>query len=165
MIGALPLLPALAAGLYACRTWREDQDLAPARQFLRGYRLNALDSLKVGTRRCCVLALADLQPRLLRPRWGRASATIAFLVVGAAAILMLVRALSIVSRFTFRLRDVHRLAAFTLLTKPLSTLALLSLGVLTLGGALLDRRVPAAGHRVAAGVRAVGLGAARGRDA
>lgn len=136
VVAALPLLPALSAGLYACRAWREEQELVPARHFLRGYRLNALESLAVGVPPLLVLALATFN--LGRPAAGGFGVgTIAFLVVGAAAMLMLVRALSIVSRFTFRLRDVHRLAAFTLLTKPLPTLALLSLGVLTLGGALL----------------------------
>ena len=54
-------------------------------------------------------------------------------MVGAAALLVLLRALAIVSRFSFRVRDVLRLSVFTLLVRPLSTLALLSLGVLTLG--------------------------------
>lgn len=135
VLAALPLLPALSAALYACRSWREDrqeQELIPARQFLRGYRLSVRESLAVGTPVLLVLALAVFN----LGRSGSAGlgvGTIAFLVVGAAALLVLVRALSIVSRFTFRLRDVYRLTAFTLLTKPLSTLALLSLGVLTLG--------------------------------
>ncbi|MGO1284323.1 MAG: DUF624 domain-containing protein [Brachybacterium sp.] len=132
VIGALPLLPALAAGLYACRTWREDQDLAPARQFLRGYRLNALDSLKVGTPVLLVLALLAFN-LTYSDAVGTSLLNVVFLVVGAAALLVLVRVLSIVSTFSFRTRDVFRLAAFTLLVKPLSTLALLSLGVLTLG--------------------------------
>src|SRR5699024_7181272 len=47
--------------------------------------------------------------------------------------LLLVRVLSIVSTFSFRSIDIFRLAAFTLLMRPLATLALLSLGVLALG--------------------------------
>lgn len=132
VIAALPLLPALSAGLYACRSWREDRDLSPARQFLRGYRLNALDSLRVGTPVLLVVALAAFNlTRSSSPGLGVGET--AFLVVGAAALLVLLRALAIVSRFSFRVRDVLRLSVFTLLVRPLSTLALLSLGVLTLG--------------------------------
>lgn len=132
VVAALPLLPALAAGLYACRSWREDRELIPVRQFLRGYRLNALDSLTVGAPVLLVAALAAFNlTRSSSP--GLGAGEIAFLVVGTAALLVLLRALSIVSRFSFRVRDALRLTAFTLLVRPLSTLALLSLGVLTLG--------------------------------
>jgi len=132
VIAALPLLPALSAGLYACRSWREHRDLIPARQFLRGYRVNALDSLRVGTPVMLLVALAAFNlTRSSSP--GLGVGEIAFLVVGTAALLVLLRALAIVSRFSFRARDVLRLSVFTLLVRPLSTLALLSLGVLTLG--------------------------------
>src|SRR5699024_7305247 len=57
VLGALPLLPALAAGLYACRAWREDRELIPARHFLKGCRLNTVDSLAVGAPALLVLAL------------------------------------------------------------------------------------------------------------
>jgi len=136
VLAALPLLPALCAGLYACRSWREEKELVPARHVLRGYRLSVRESLSVGAPALLVLALAVFN--LGRSGSGGLGAgTIAFLVVGALALLVLIRALSIVSRFTFRVRDVYRLTAFTLLTKPLSTLALVSLGVLTLGIILL----------------------------
>lgn len=132
VIAALPLLPAITAALYACRAWRDDQELIPARQFLRGYRLNALDSLRVGTPPLLVLSLAAFNLTYADAA-GTSFLNVVFLVLGAAALLMLARALSIVSRFSFRTRDVFRLTAFTLLVKPLSTLALVSLGVLTLG--------------------------------
>lgn len=132
VLAALPLLPALAAALYACRSWREEKELLPARQLLRGWRLGALDGLTVGALPLLVLALAAFN--LTRAGTsGIGVLDIVFLVVGAAALLVLVRALSIVSRFSFRVRDVYRLTAFTLLVRPLSTLALLSLGVLCLG--------------------------------
>lgn len=136
VIAALPLLPAIAAALYASRAWREDHELLPARQFLRGYRLNALDSLRVGAPVLLVLGLAALNLTYAEAT-GTSLLNIVFLVVGAAALLLLARALAIVSRFSFRTRDVFRLSAFTLLVKPLSTLALVSLGVLTLGIMLL----------------------------
>src|SRR5699024_6327981 len=130
MLAALPMLPAVAAGLYACRAWREDQELTPARHFLRGYRLNALDSLKVGAP--LLLVLGVLGVNLTQGGSAGAGALGAvFLVLGAVALLLLVRVLSIASTFSFRSIDIFRLAAFTLLMRPLATLALLSLGVLT----------------------------------
>lgn len=136
VLGAFPLLPALAAGLYACRAWREERELTPARHVFKGYRLNAVDSLKVGMPVLLVLALLAFN---LTSTGGAANRllTIVLLVASAAALLVLARVLSIVSAFSFRVRDVYRLAAFTLLVRPLSTLALLSLGVLVLGIVLL----------------------------
>lgn len=130
---ALPLLPAIAAGLYACRAWRDERELEPARQFLRGYRLNALDSLRAGAPVLLVLGLVAVNLAHARSTGGGGLLTAVLLVLGALALLVLVRALSIVSRFRFRTRDVLRLTAFTLLSTPRSTLALVSLGVLTLG--------------------------------
>lgn len=134
VLAALPLLPALAAGLYACRTWRVEKELSPVRQFLRGYRLNAVDSLAVGAPLLAVLGLIAFNLTYTTAlASGTGALRIALLALGALGLLVLVRALSIVSQFSFRVRDVYRLSAFTLLVKPLSTLALLSLGVLSLG--------------------------------
>lgn len=132
VIAALPLLPAISAALYACRARHEDHELIPARQFLRGYRLNALDSLKVGAPLLLVLAVLAFN-LAYGESVGTSGLTIVFLVLGAVALLVLARALSIVSTFSFRTIDVFRLTAFTLLVRPLSTLALVSLGVLILG--------------------------------
>lgn len=136
VLAALPLLPAIAAALHACGAWREERDLEPLRQFLRGYRLTLRDSLLVGAPALLVLALLALGLSQRAPA-GVDVLTILHLVLGSMALLVLVRSLSIASRFTFRTRDVLRLAAFTLLARPLTTLSLISLGILTLGIALL----------------------------
>ena len=122
----------LSAALYAWRRRSEDPDLVPASRFLRGYRLNLLDSLKVGVPAVLVLGILSANVTF-GAQLGTASFNAAFLVLGALVLLVLVRALTIVSNFSFRFVDVLRLSVFTLLTKPLSTLALVSLGELTLG--------------------------------
>lgn len=131
-IASLPLLPAISAALYAWRARSMDQELIPARRYLRGYRVNLLDSLKAGTPVVLVLGLL-----LFNIANGEAAGTrflnVVFFALGVVALLLLTRILSIVSVFAFRTIDVFRLAAFTLLTRPLATLALLSLAVLTLG--------------------------------
>lgn len=132
VVATLPVVPAVSAALYAWRRRSEDPDLVPASRFLRGYRLNLLDSLKVGVPAVLVLGILSANVTF-GAQLGTASFNAAFLVLGALVLVVLVRALTIVSNFSFRLVDVLRLSVFTLLTKPLSTLALLSLGVLTLG--------------------------------
>lgn len=131
-IAALPLLPAISAALYTWRVRSTDDELVPARHFLHGYRVNLRDSLMAGVPALLVLGLL-----LFNIAHGGAAGTRAlnavFLVLAVLVLLVLTRALSIVSAFSFRTIDVFRLTAFTLLTKPLSTLALISLGVLTLG--------------------------------
>ncbi|GAA1485978.1 DUF624 domain-containing protein [Brachybacterium fresconis] len=131
-IAALPLLPAISAALYTWRVRSTDDELVPARRFLHGYRVNLRDSLMAGVPALLVLGLL-----LFNIAHGGAAGTRAlnavFLVLAVLVLLVLTRALSIVSAFSFRTIDVFRLTAFTLLTKPLSTLALISLGVLTLG--------------------------------
>ena len=54
-------------------------------------------------------------------------------MLAAMVVLLLTRALSITSALSFRYVDVLRLAIFTLLTMPLRTLALVSLGILVIG--------------------------------
>lgn len=132
LLSALPVPPAVSAALYAWRRRSEDPDPVPASRFLHGYRVNLRDSLAVGAPALLILGILALNITY-GAALGTASLSAAFLAIGALVLLVLVRALTIVSHFSFRIRDVLRLSAFTLLTKPLSTLALLSLGVLALG--------------------------------
>ncbi|MGO3314692.1 MAG: DUF624 domain-containing protein, partial [Brachybacterium tyrofermentans] len=57
VVATLPVVPAVSAALYAWRRRSEDPDLVPASRFLRGYRLNLLDSLKVGVPAVLVLGI------------------------------------------------------------------------------------------------------------
>src|SRR5699024_10138849 len=104
----------------------------PARHFVRGYRLNALDSLRVGAPLLLVLGVLGVNITQ-GGAVGTSALALLFLALGVLVLLALVRAVSIVSAFSFRMIDVLRLAIFTLLARPLATLALLSLGVLVLG--------------------------------
>lgn len=128
----VPVLPAVAAALWAWRARTEDPDPVPLTRFLRGYRLNLLDSLKVG-----VPGLAILIVLATNVTYGEATGTsalsLAFLLLGLMVGAVMLRALSIVSALSFRFVDVLRLSIFTLLTMPVRTLALLSLAVLIAG--------------------------------
>ncbi|MFC7455915.1 DUF624 domain-containing protein [Brachybacterium sp. GCM10030267] len=125
-------LPAISAALYAWRKRAEDPDPIPVRIFLRGYRQNALDSLKVGVPAALVLMVLSINIAY-GDSAGTGALILAFAILAAIVVLIAARGLSIVSTFRFRLVDALRLSVFTLLTMPLRTLSLISLGVLVAG--------------------------------
>ncbi|MEE1650202.1 hypothetical protein V1260_05295 [Brachybacterium sp. J144] len=131
-VGLLPVAPAVSAALWAWRSRERDPDTVPVARFLRGYRLNLVDSLRVAVPAAALLGILSINVT-----YGDAvrtsSLNIAFVVLGLAVLLLAVRALSISSALSFRYRDVLRLSVFTLLTMPLRTLSLVSLGVLVVG--------------------------------
>lgn len=126
------LLPAVAGSLWAWRAHAEDPDPVPVRRFLRGYRHNLLDSLRIGVPALVILTVLATNITY-GGTVGTGALTAAFVLLAVMVSVMTVRALSIASAFSFRLVDVLRLSVFTLLVMPLRTLALLSLGVLVLG--------------------------------
>ena len=125
-------LPAVSAALWAWRAWAEDPDPVPLSRFLRGYRLNLGDSLKIGVPGLLLLTILGTNITY-GDVVGTGALNIAFVVLAAMVVLLLTRALSITSALSFRYVDVLRLAIFTLLTMPLRTLALVSLGILVIG--------------------------------
>lgn len=126
------VLPAVTASFWAWRSWTEDPDPVPLSRFLRGYRLNVLDSLKIGVPAMAVLTV--LATNIIHGEAAGTSAlNIAFLIISVIVAAVMVRSLSIASALSFRFIDVLRLAVFTLLTMPLRTLSMLSLGVLVAG--------------------------------
>jgi len=125
-------LPALSAALWAWRARAEDPDPVPLRRFLRGYRLNLVDSLKIGVPGLVVLTVLATNITY-GDVTGTSALSVAFLLLSVMVALLMTRALSITSTLSFRFIDVLRLSIFTLLTMPLRSLALLSLAVLTVG--------------------------------
>jgi hypothetical protein len=132
---AIPFGPALSAALYALRhRSRYLTELAPMRQFWRGYRLNVRAVLPVW-----LLGLAWLFTLVVTlvnffaagvPTWW----AVLLGLVGVIAVLWLTNALLIVSLFDFRTLDVIRLAWELAARRPL--VALGQAGVL-LGAGLL----------------------------
>ncbi|MEU4814103.1 hypothetical protein AB0G03_00460 [Micromonospora aurantiaca] len=116
---ALPLGPAVSAALHTLRHQRPDlTDLRPAATFLRAYRANLAGVLRVWAPTLLWLAviavnLANL-PAAAVPGWW----AVPLVAVGAGVILVGVNALVIVSLFTFRTRDVLRLAVYYVARKP-----------------------------------------------
>ncbi len=118
-VSALPLGPALSAALYTLHRQPADlTDLRPAATFWRGYRLNARAALRIWVPLLAVLGViaVSLAHRAAAgvPAWWSAL----LVALAAAAVLVGVTALVIVSLFEFRTGDVLRLAAHFLAGRP-----------------------------------------------
>ncbi|RCK69105.1 DUF624 domain-containing protein [Desertihabitans brevis] len=134
-LAALPLAPAASAVLYGWQRSTAEDDLAPARHFLRGYRLNALGVLgwwlpvvAVGT----VLGINLGQLPAVAAGAALVGLQVATVLVLALVGVVAAHALVITSLYTVRGRDVLRLAAWQLARRRAST-AVLALGVCAAG--------------------------------
>lgn len=122
------LAPALSAGLFAMRARASAEDLAPARFFLRGLRLGWADSLRAWTP--AMLALAVIAGAIVAIAPAGLPVAYAGVLVGLGVIFALwgLNCLVIATVFSFRWRDVARLAVYHLgrcWQAALGTLALL----------------------------------------
>ncbi len=131
---ALPLGPAFSAALFALHHRRQDlTELTPARAFWRGYRLNVFAVLKVWVPWLAWLTLVGVNLAHFGaagiPRWWAVCLVLVAVVVSLAAS----NALVITSLFTFRGRDIARLALYFLVRRPGVTLGTACLLVVAAG--------------------------------
>lgn len=120
---ALPAGPAVSAALVALSRPRVPTDLHPAAHFVRAYRANvrAVLAVWVPLLACLtVIGTSLAHPDAAGiPAWWSAI----LLCIGVLAVLWGVNALVLVSFFTFRARDIARLAGYFLARTPGVTLA------------------------------------------
>lgn len=107
-IAVIPAGPALVAGLYAVRRMEQSS----VRDFVRGYRLSFLETLKLWVPAAVVISVVSAD----------------WLVVAALVALWLVNVLVITARFSFRVRDTARLATYYLGAQWRCTLNVILLG-------------------------------------
>jgi uncharacterized membrane protein YesL len=112
---ALPAGPALSAAVYALRQRRLDlTDLKPATAFWRGYRANFWSALQIWAPLLVWLTIIAVNLSYLTsagvPAWWAAL----LVVIAFGATLWGINALVITSLFSFRARDVARLAVYYL---------------------------------------------------
>jgi hypothetical protein len=134
----LPVAPALSAALYAQRAWSKEPDLSPARPLLRGLRMNLRDTLAwwVPVLACAtVLAVNVLFAD--RVAGGAALRPVCAVLLVALAVWS-GHLLTVTSFFSFRFRDVLRVAAAEFFLSWKSTLGLLSLLVVATAVVLLS---------------------------
>ena len=112
-LAVIPAGPALIAGLYAVRRMEQ----SPVRDFVRGYRLSWLDVVKLW-------APAALVISVLSADW---------LVIAGLVALWLANVVVITARFSFRVRDTARLAAYYLGAQWRCTLNVIFLGAVFAG--------------------------------
>ena len=130
---AVPLGPAVSAALFAWRRFLRERDTSPAAHFWRGYRLNVLDALRTWVPALVVLAVLATNTAYAGLSSAAGVPVPVFVVLAGVLLLWTVRVLAITSAFAFRWRDAARIAAYTITARPLATLGLLSLLVLTAG--------------------------------
>ncbi|GAB4000555.1 hypothetical protein GCM10029992_32830 [Glycomyces albus] len=135
-----PVAPALSAALYAQRAWAAEPDLKPAKPLVRGLRLNTRDTLAWWIPMLALTAVlavnilfADAVPggELLRPVCA---------VLMAAAAVWSGHLLVVSSFFSFRFRDVLRVAAAEFFLSWKATLGILALLVVATATVLLSSR-------------------------
>ena len=132
-LSLVPLGPTLGAALFAWREFRKDPDPLPARHFWRGYRLAALDVLKVWVPLLAVLTILAMNVAHREvagvPDW----LAVGFGLLAAGLALWACNAVPIMALFSFRARDAARLAGYYLAARVLNTLGWLSVLALALG--------------------------------
>lgn len=126
-VTALSLGPALTGVLYALP--RLDGETAPSVLFRRGLKQGWKQSLLLWTPVVAVTAfiLVDIHLLVLRPEGVGVGWAVAFSALGLIAAPWAWLSQAIAAHFSFRTADVARLAASSLLTRPLVTLSLLAL--------------------------------------
>ena len=133
----VPAGPALSAAVYAWRDYlaatSAQRDLAPARHFWRGYRLNWLDVLRWWVPTLAVLALLGVNVQHAGSTVGQPWA-FASLVIATGVLVWAITALVLTSLLAFRTRDVVRLAVYYVGAKPVMTLG--NLAVVLVGTAI-----------------------------
>lgn len=123
----IPVGPALSAALFAWRRFSQDHDASPARHFWRGYQVNWADALRIWVPSLVVLSLLAVN---LVTLGGSDDAPVAFAVVGVVAAVLVAawtaHAMLVVSLFSFRMRDVLRVAVYFMVAKPFASLGALA---------------------------------------
>lgn len=145
VVAGLSIGPAWAATLYVMRAYSADRDIEPVRLFLRGYRASWRQALLFWVPYFTLLMVLGLD--VFGPSATRGPLQWLLMVIGAIALIWGSTVLVIVSSFSFRLRDVLRLAVYGLIRSPRWLIADAALLVVT-GGLVV------VGSEAAAGVMA-----------
>lgn len=127
VLAQLPVAPALAAGLYAVRTWSRDPDAGPFAPFWTGYRVNLRDVMTWWTP--ALLAGGVLAVNITHSATiaGVVNARSVSLVLASVLLLWCGHVLVVSAFFSFRTRDAARLGAIELVSQWRVTLAFVSL--------------------------------------
>lgn len=129
----IPVGPAWSALLFGLRDREKSESVTPGRSFWRGYRMNAVDVLKLWVPALVVLTilavnLAYLDYTGVPPGYG-----IVLLVLVVLVVVWVIQAVYIATFFTLRTRDVARLGVYYLGRLPMVALGILALVITATG--------------------------------
>lgn len=124
---ALLFGPAITAGVYA---WRTDHDVVPWLRFWKGWVDGLAQSLLIWAPAVALLALAAFNAAYAQVGIGF---IIAGVVIGVAGMIAAVTALVVIANFSFRTRDLFKVALYGAASAPLAALGIISMIVLTGG--------------------------------
>ncbi|GAA1163758.1 hypothetical protein [Nesterenkonia sandarakina] len=124
---ALLFGPAITAGIYA---WRTDHDVVPWLRFWKGWIEGLAQSLLIWVPAVALLALAAFNAAYAQVGLGF---IVAGIVIGVAGVIAAVAALVVIANFSFRARDLFKVALYGAASAPLAALGIVSLLVITAG--------------------------------
>ncbi|QAY68983.1 DUF624 domain-containing protein [Xylanimonas protaetiae] len=125
--------PALSAGLYTVRARYTDLDLAPARAFWRGYRLNWADVLKLWVPAMVVLGIIGFTLAFGAEAGIGPMYRIALLVIAVVGLIWALHAVAIATFFNFRTGDIARLAVYYMAFSVKSTFGVVAMAIVAIG--------------------------------
>jgi hypothetical protein len=129
----VPVAPALSAAVFAWRVFLTDRDLAPAKHFRRGYRLNWLDVLRWWVPTLVVLTVVGFTLANLDAAGVPAGYGLVLSLIALGILLWSAQALVLSSALSLRTRDLVRLAGYYLGARPAAALGVVSLLVAAVG--------------------------------
>jgi hypothetical protein len=132
-LAAVPLGPALSAALYATRARARSDDLAPARSFWHGYRINWADVLRLWVPALVALGVIGYVLANTGVAGLGAVYVVVLVAIALAVAVWALHATAIASFFSFRTRDVARLALYFLGRRWGVSLGVVSLVVVAFG--------------------------------
>lgn len=124
---ALLFGPAITAGIYA---WRTDHDVVPWLRFWKGWVDGLGQSLMIWVPAVALLGLAAFNASYAQVGIGF---IVAGIVLGVSGVIAAVTALVVIANFSFRSRDLFKVALYGAASAPLAALGIISMIVLTGG--------------------------------
>ena len=110
VLAFLPVAPALVAGVAAVRAWPRDDDLSPARPFLRAYRRDLVATLRWWVPAVLLLAVLSFNLAHLGGAAGGAALLPVLLVIATLVVLWCGQMVVLTASFNLRTRDAARIA-------------------------------------------------------
>ena len=136
-LGAVPIGPALSAGLYSLRARATDDGLTPGAAFWRGYALNWKDVLTLWVPALAVLGIIGWTVGFREYAGVGTAYAIVLGLIALGVYVWAMHCVAIASFFSFRTRDVARLGVFAALTQVRATFGVIALVVVTLAVLLM----------------------------